>query len=137
MEVPDQCRKCKKKGVNALLENERKSHKRLNASVGIVMKLLMRIRGKTTDAKMRIHQPDPRQCRTAQAVKFDIGEFGTRNKKEIASTGKKKKEKNTHKSLAQKKGDTKGRQAVIKVLEKRTLGVPDMKSSRSLRTWQE
>ncbi len=83
------------------------------------MKLLTRIRGKTTDAKMRIHQPDPRQCRTAQAVKFDTGEFGTRDKKEITSTGEKKKEKHTRKRGTKKKGNAKGRQAVINALEKK------------------
>ncbi len=67
----DRCagqRNVKKKDMNALLENGCKSRKRLNASAGIVMKLLMRIRGKMTDAKTRIHQPDLRQCRTAQAM---------------------------------------------------------------------
>ncbi len=47
------------------------------------------------------------------------------------STGEKKKEKNTRKSVAQKRGDAKGHQVVINVLEKVTLGVPDVKSSRS------
>ncbi len=51
-------------------------------------------------------------------VKFDTGEFGTRNKKEIASTGEKK-EKNTRESVAQKKGVAKGCQAVINTLEKK------------------
>ncbi len=125
-------RNVKKKEVNTLLENIRKSRKRLNASAGIVMKPFMRIRGKTTDTKMWMNQPDLRQCRTAQAVKFDTGEFGTRNKKEIASNGeKKKREKNTHESVAQEKGDAKGRPAVINALKKRTQGVPDVKSSRS------
>ncbi len=72
---------------------------------------------------MRIYQPDPCQCRTAQVVKFDTGEFVTRDKKEIASTREKNREKHTRKRGTKKRG-AKGRQVVINALEKRMLGVP-------------
>ncbi len=92
------------------------------------MKLLTRIRGKTTDAKMRIHQPDLRQCRTTQVVKFDAGEFKTRDKKETASTGEKKKKKKHTESVAQKKGERERTPSGNKhARKKRTLGVPDVK----------
>ncbi len=80
-----------------------------------------------TDAKTQIHQLDPHQCRTAQAVKFDTGEFGTRDEEGIAST---RKGGNTRERVAQK-GVRERMPSGNKHGTKRTLGIPNVKSPRS------
>ncbi len=111
--------------MNALLENGRKSRKRLNTSAGIV--ITSHVDSRENDGRENADPP----TRSASVPDHASAEVRHRRIWNSQQEGNCEhwREKKKYAKAWHEKGDAKGRQAVMNAPEKRTQGVPDVKSS--------